>query len=111
MSESKLRKVVGEKKLTRVQAEKALSAGVDPQKFTAHPNYHVRRRAWQLMGRPLPESVDDQNKFLATLQGTEVPKDGEAAKGFYLLLRQRILKEVPVKEDVIVNDETLATST
>ena len=86
-----------EKVITRAHAIKALSAGADPTTFVKHKNCHVRRRAWQLMGRPLPEDLDEQNKFLATLQGTEAPKDPAALKGFYLLLRQRILKEVPVK--------------
>jgi hypothetical protein len=86
-----------EKVFTRAHAEKALSHGADPEKFTKHVNCHVRRKAWEKMGRPLPESRDGQNKFLVTLQGTPVPKDAAAEEGFYTLLRQRILKEVPVK--------------
>lgn len=86
-------KVKAEKKFTRVQAEKALSAGADPEQFTKHGNYHVRRRCWQLQGRPLPESIDEQNKFLVTLQGTDVPKDSSLVEDFYASLRQRILKE------------------
>lgn len=84
-----------EKKYTRAQAEKALSHGADPEQFTKHPNYHVRRKAWTKQGKPLPGSADEQNKFLATLQGTETPKDAEAVPGFYALIRQRILGEVP----------------
>lgn len=101
------------KKFTRKKAEKLLANGADPAemveregkmvgRFTDHPNPHVRRRAWQLMGRPLPEGLDEQNKFLLTLQGTEPPKDASATAGFYLLLRQRLLKEVPVKPEVQV---------
>lgn len=93
-------KKVREKVITRAHAEKALSHGADPTQFVKHANAHVRRKAWVLMGKPLPEDLTEQNKFLATLQGTETPKDPTAQVGFYQLLRQRILKEVPVKEEV-----------
>ena len=93
------------KKYTRAQAEKALSAGVDPEKFVDHKNYHVRNKAWKKMGKPLPEGADAQNAFLLTLQGTPAPKDPSALPGFYLLLRQRILKEVPVKPEVEAQTE------
>jgi hypothetical protein len=86
-------KIKAEKKFTRAQAEKALSAGVAPEQFAGHGNYHVRRKVWQLQGRPLPEGTDEQNKFLATLQGTDVPKDGTLVPAFYQSVRQRILKE------------------
>jgi len=88
-----------DKKYTRAQAERALSAGMDPEPFTKHANYHVRRKAWTLMGKPLPEGLEEQNKFLVTLQGTTPPTDKSALEGWYVLLRQRILKEVPVKEE------------
>lgn len=94
--EEKPRKAKAEKQYTRAQAERALSAGADPTTFTKHPNYHVKRKAWQLMGRPMPEALEEQNKFLATLQGMETPKDDAVLPGFYALVRQRILKEVPV---------------
>jgi len=94
-------KKIRERVITRAQAEKALSHGADPTKFVKHGNYHVRRRVWQLQGRPLPENLDEQNKFLATLQGTETPKDAAALVGFYQLIRQRVLKEVPVKEETV----------
>jgi hypothetical protein len=97
-SESGPRKI-RQKVITRARAEKLLSEGADPTNFAKHGNYHVRRKAWQLMGRPLPEDMGEQNKFLATLQGTETPKDPAALVGFNQLLRQRILKEVPVKEE------------
>lgn len=97
-SESKPQKS-REKSITRARAEKLLSAGSDPASFTKHGNYHVRRKAWVKMGRPLPEDRDEQNKFLATLQGKETPKDANAVPGFYALVRQRILGEVPVKEE------------
>lgn len=97
--DEKPRKAKAEKKYTRVQAEKALSHGADPALFTKHSNYHVRRKAWQLQGRPLPEALEEQNKFLCTLQGMPTPKDDTALPGFYALLRQRILKEVPVASD------------
>jgi hypothetical protein len=95
-----------EKVITRHHAEKALTAGADPNKFVKHPNYHVRRRAWQLMGRPLPEGAEEQNKFLATLQGMPAPKDAKDLPGYFQLIRQRILKEVPVK-DVAVEAASL----
>ncbi len=88
-----------ERVITRSRAEKLLSGGADPEQFVKHANCHVRRKAWEKMGRPLPENKDEQNKFLATLQGTETPKDAAAVTGFYQLVRQRILKEVPVKEE------------
>lgn len=90
---------VRERVVTRARAEELLSGGADPEQFVKHSNCHVRRKAWQKMGRPLPEGLDEQNKFLATLQGTETPKDANAVAGFYQLVRQRILKEVPVKAE------------
>lgn len=87
-----------EKVITRARAQRELSHGADPAKYTKHSNYHIRRYCWRLMGRPLPENMEEQNKFLATLQGMETPKDATALPGFYMLVRQRILKEVPVKQ-------------
>ena len=92
------------KTYTRNQALRLLTGGADPKQFVLHPNYHVKRRCWQLQGRPLPTDVNEQNKFLATLQGMETPKDPVAQVGFYQLIRQRILKEIPVKE---VSSETI----
>ncbi len=83
---------------TRNQALRLLTAGSDPKQFLSHASPHVKRRCWQLMGRPLPTDINEQNKFLSTLQGTETPKDPATLEGFYLLLRQRILHEVPFKE-------------
>lgn len=96
-----------EKVVSRARAEKLLSGGADPSTFVKHANCHVRRKAWEKMGRPLPENKDEQNKFLATLQGTETPKDAAAVAGFYLLLRQRILKEVPVKDEAPAAEATV----
>jgi hypothetical protein len=48
----KLVKVKSEKKYTRAQAEKALSAGADPVQFADHPNIHVLKKSWVKMGRP-----------------------------------------------------------
>jgi hypothetical protein len=45
-------KVKSEKKYTRAQAEKALSAGVDPSQFADHANIHVLKKSWVKMGRP-----------------------------------------------------------
>jgi hypothetical protein len=105
MSENK-RTVKGERVYSRSQAERLLSSrAVEPEKFASHSNYHVRRKAWVLMGKPLSENVEQQNKFLATLQGMETPKDSDALPGFYALVRQRILQEVPVKEEVSSESE------
>lgn len=95
------------KVITRAKAEYLLSHGADPAQFVKHANYHVRRRCWFLMGRPLPDNTDDQNKFLATLQGMPVPKDAAALPGYYALLRQRILKEVPQTEEAPNDQENL----
>lgn len=96
-SEGKPQKI-RERVVTRARAEKLLSGGADPAQFTKHGNYHVRRKAWEKMGRPLPENTEEANKFLATLQGMPAPKDNAALPGYYALIRQRILKEVPVAE-------------
>ena len=45
-------KVKSEKKYTRAQAERMLSAGVDPSQFADHPNIHVLKKSWVKMGRP-----------------------------------------------------------
>lgn len=94
-----------DKRFSRAKAEHALSNGADPteERFTEHSNYHVRRRSWVLQGRPLPESTEDQNKFLATLQGVEVPKDPKDLPAFYQGVRARVLKEAPPAE-VVVED-------
>lgn len=92
--EHKVRKTA-EKTITRARALKNLTAGADPQLYVGHANCHVRRRCWQIMGRPLPEDMGEQNKFLATLQGAPLPKDPKEQPAFYLSLRQRILHEAP----------------
>lgn len=97
-SEGKPQKI-RERVVTRARAEYLLTHGADPTQFTKHANYHVRRKAWVLMGKPLPEGLEEQNKFLATLQGMPTPKDKEAMPGYYALVRQRILKEVPAVLD------------
>jgi hypothetical protein len=104
-SEGKPQKI-REKIITRARAEKMLSSGADPNDFVKHQNYHVRRRAWKLLGRPLPENMDEQNKFMATLQGMETPKDPTALPGFYALVRQRVLGEVPTKDSSTVSTES-----
>jgi hypothetical protein len=55
-------KVKAERKYTRAQAEKAISAGVDAGQFLKHANYHVRAKAWRKLGQPVQ---DDHAKFLA----------------------------------------------
>ena len=98
--DNKVRRAKGEKKvLTRAQAERALSRGVTPEQFTGHHNYHVRYKAWRKMGMPLPEKIDEQNKFLATLQGKEVPKDASLVPAFMDALRHKFLGEdLPAEE-------------
>ena len=108
--EHKVRKTT-EKTITRNHAHQALAAGADPQLFVKHGNFHVRRYAWQKMGRPLPESVDEQNAFLATLQGTPVPKDATQQPAFYLSLRQRILHEMPPFIEAVSVEDTAVQAT
>lgn len=58
---SKPIKVKSEKKqYTRAQAEKALSAGVDPSKFADHANIHVLKKSWVKMGQPEKHSYVDR---------------------------------------------------
>ena len=64
MPKEKTVKEKKEKVLTRAQAEKALTTGVDPEKFVKHPNYHVRSKAWKKLGCPLPTAQEEQEKFL-----------------------------------------------
>lgn len=81
---------------SRAQAERALTAGTvkpdlfldmsdplkkpDPKNPGAtrnHANYHVRNKAWKMMGKPVPEgwSLEDQAKFYDSIHY----KPGEAA--------------------------------
>ena len=80
-------KVRHEKFYSRAKSEKLLSAGADPAqtfrndkgttqgRFTDHPNYHVRRKAWMKMGQPLPEDAGERAKFLASLKVKEKPAE------------------------------------
>ena len=70
-----------EKKFTRAKAERELSKeGVNPNdpRFLEHPNYHVRARAWVLMGRPLPDNQAELEKVLKDLRVKNHAKVGEA---------------------------------
>jgi hypothetical protein len=58
-------KVKSEKKYTRAQAEKALSAGVDPSQFANHANIHVLKKSWVRMGRPEHHAYVDRVKAKA----------------------------------------------
>ena len=81
--EPKPQKEKAEKKYTRAQAERALSRGVDPQKFTKHSNYHVRAKAWTKMGKPLPDDSGEAEKFLASIhvkQPAPAPTDDLVAE-------------------------------
>jgi hypothetical protein len=55
-------KVKSEKKHTRAQAEKALSAGADPSLFANHANIHVLKKSWVRMGRPEHHAYVDRVK-------------------------------------------------
>lgn len=89
----KATKVKSAKLFTRAQAERAMTqGGADPSTFLNmasplgtrdpknpeacrnHPNRHVLRKAWRLLGNPAPEglSADDMKKFNA-LMGVKAP--------------------------------------
>lgn len=77
-----------DKAYTRTQALKALRNGADPHMFfdpenplakkdpknptntPNHKNYHVRQKAWKLLGCPLPEDQDARDKLLKDLHLT-----------------------------------------
>jgi hypothetical protein len=75
----KPRKVKADKFYTRKKSEYLLSHGADltatfvdekgttKGRFRDHPNYHVRRRCWELMGRPLPEDATEREKFFKSI--------------------------------------------
>lgn len=83
-------KVRHEKFYTRAKSERKLSEGADPTatfrddkgavrgRYTDHPNYHVRRKAWMKMGQPLPEDAAERAKFLASLKIKEKPSEVQA---------------------------------
>lgn len=58
------------KKMTRAQAEKAISReGVDAAtELLDHANYHVRRKAWVKLGSQLPESEADRTALYTRLK-------------------------------------------
>jgi hypothetical protein len=82
-------KVRHDKFHTRARSERDLSAGADPTvtfrddkgatrgRYTDHPNYHVRRKAWMKMGQPLPEDPAERAKFLAGLKIKEKATEAE----------------------------------
>lgn len=59
------------KMITRAKAEKLLGSGAEPSQFASHPNYHIRRKSWTLMGKPLPSDPTERAKFLETLHVKE----------------------------------------
>lgn len=59
-------KVKSEKKYTRAQAERALSAGADPSLFADHANIHVLKKSWMKMGCPENHSYVSRTKAKAT---------------------------------------------
>lgn len=92
---------------TRAKSLRLLTAGADPQetftdskgqrqsRYLGHPNSHVRVRAFVIMGHPLPENIDDQNKFLLTLIGDGNLNTTKLTPEFVAALRLKFLKEVP----------------
>jgi hypothetical protein len=86
------------KEFTRAQAEKALSTGAlppeaflnmnspltkrdpkNPEGTTNHPNWHVLKKAWVLLGRPQPKlSDEDMLKFNALFRIKTVEKTENA---------------------------------
>jgi hypothetical protein len=84
-------KIKHDKFYTRARSERELSGGADPAqtfkndkgmlqgRFTDHPNYHVRRKAWMKMGQPLPEDAGERAKFLAGLKIKEKAPEAEPA--------------------------------
>ena len=67
------------KRFSRAKAEKKLSGGADPATttesggkviriFLDHTNYHVRAKAFKLMGSPYPEDAEECAKLCASLK-------------------------------------------
>lgn len=91
-SGEKPNKVRHEKFYSRAKSERMLSAGADPTatfrddkgnmrgRYTDHPNYHVRRKAWMKMGQPLPEDQAERAKFLAGLKIKEKATEASPAE-------------------------------
>lgn len=80
--------------MTRMQAERVLGklrhlANADFQPFMEHANYHVRVKAWKMMGSPLPEKASEANNFLATLLGKKLPEE-DARPAFFQSLQERL---------------------
>jgi hypothetical protein len=63
------------KKLARGHAENALLRDkADPKEALGHPNQHVRRSAWRLLGRPLPEDAEGRRRLAADLYPNHVKR-------------------------------------
>jgi hypothetical protein len=94
VAKEKIIEVKKEKTYSRMQAERGLTSGIfKPEKFLnmedpfskkGHPNYHVRAKAFKLMGRPIPEGwkTEDEEKFFTSIHYnptlTEDVKEAEA---------------------------------
>lgn len=54
---------------TRAKALRELNNGADfnDKKYTNHPNYHVRMRAWVLGGRVVPETTEERKQLCDSL--------------------------------------------
>ena len=67
-------KVKTERKYTRAQAEKLLSAGADPSQFADHPNIHVLKKSWVKMGRPESHNYVNRAKAKAAEKAAKSPQ-------------------------------------
>ena len=67
---------------TRTKAENALLAGEDAtdERFTKHPNYHVRLLAWKKQGGAIPEDKSALAALLETLSKGRSPAGKEKTK-------------------------------
>lgn len=58
------------RQMTRARAERAISGGADPTPFLGHGNYHVRRKAWVKLGRPMPIDKAERAALATSLKVT-----------------------------------------
>ena len=78
--EKRSRKIKHDKFFTRAKSEKMLAAGADPTatfindkgnklgRYTDHPNFHVRNKAWKKMGSLFPTDVEECAKLCKSLR-------------------------------------------
>lgn len=99
MSKEKVVKVKAAKYYSRRQAERVMTFGtVSPERFlnmedpfagpsvkdpgasSNHGNYHVRNKAWKMMGKPIPPewTPEDTVKFYTSIHYNPPATDGQA---------------------------------